>query len=100
MLNLPTAHALNWIALNVKFNLTSYEELSPAWVLQNLDSGLDHGLTAIQALINCFHYNITVLPIYTHSSLILDRPHLNNNIYDMRLMKIYHGADADSDQFI
>ena len=35
--------------------------------LQNLDSGLDHGLTAIQALINLFHYNITVLPIYAHS---------------------------------
>ena len=30
-----------------------------------LDSGLDRGLTAIRTLINRFHYNITVLPIYT-----------------------------------
>ena len=29
-------------------------------------------------------------------------PHLNNNIYDMRLMENFHGADADDDldQFI
>ena len=39
--------------------------------LQNLDSGLDsaldHVLTAIQAVINWFHNNVTLLPIYTHS---------------------------------
>ena len=31
-----------------------------------LDSGLDQELTALQTLINRFHYNITVLPIYSH----------------------------------
>ena len=60
--------------------------------LQNLDSGLDHGLTATQALINSFHYDITVLLI-----LIQDVPHLNNNINNKRLMKIFHGADANDD---
>ena len=32
---------------------------------RGLDSGLDHGLTALRTLINRFHYNITVLLIYT-----------------------------------
>ena len=32
---------------------------------RGLDSGLDQELTALRTLINRFHYNITVLLIYT-----------------------------------
>ena len=72
------------------------------WTLDSgLDSGLDRGLTAIYSgsdqLNKWFHYNITVLLIYTNSFLIQNVPHLNNNIYDERLMKSFHGADADDD---
>ena len=38
------------------------------WTLEwtGLDCGLESRLTALRALINLFHYNINVLPIYTH----------------------------------
>ena len=67
-----------------------------------LNSGLDHGLTTIQALINWFLYNNYYYLADLHSFLIQDTPHLNNNIYDKHLMKSFHGADAndDSDRFI
>ena len=57
--------------------------------LQYMNSGLDWTLDWTmdsQALINWFHCNITVLPIYTHF-LIQDAPHSNKNIYDECLME-------------
>ena len=68
------------------------------WTLDSgLDSELNHGLTAIQALINGFHYNNYYCLADLHSFLIQDVPNLNNNIYNKCLIKSFHGADADDD---
>ena len=47
-------------------------------------------------LFGLFHYNITVLLSYI-CILIQDAPHLNNNMYDKRLVKNFHIADVDDD---
>ena len=44
-------------------------------------------------------YMLRLVCIYSpnHKLVKQDTPHLNNTIYDKRLMKSYHGADADDD---
>ena len=85
-----------WIGIGIGISIGTF--LALYGYLQNLDSGLwtgpwTHNYSGSDQLISLLYYCLADL----HSFLIPDMLHLNNNIYDTRLMKSFHGADTDDD---